>query len=60
MTIWLTVKDFAKKQQKRPVTIYRWIETNFVIELGFSINRDCTGHVKIGIPPEHPSYRHFL
>jgi hypothetical protein len=55
-TTWLTVREFATKQEKRPVTIYKWISEGFVVELGFRINRDATGHWKIGIPQDHASF----
>jgi hypothetical protein len=59
MTIWLTVKEFAERQKKRPVTVYRWASDGFLLSLGFSLTRDFTGHLRIGIPPEHPSYVDF-
>ena len=59
MTVWLTVNEFAKRQQKRPVTIYKWASDGFLLSLGFTLCRDYTGHLKIGIPQGHPSYSDF-
>lgn len=59
MTIWLTIREFAERQNKRPVTIYKWASGGFLVSLGFCLSRDFTGHLRIGIPPEHPSYSEF-
>lgn len=58
-TRWLSVKDFAKVQRKQPVTIYQWVNSGFILEIGFRVVRDVTGHVFIGVNPEHPSYAEF-
>ena len=59
MTLWLTVKQFADKQNKNLMTIYKWNDNGFLVSLGFLVQRDFTGHIRIGIPSDHPSYRDF-
>jgi len=58
-TTWLDVREFSKKQQKNPVTIRIWCRTGFLVELGFVIERDVTGHWKIGVPESHPAHAQF-
>jgi len=53
-TVWLTVKEFAYRQNRSPVSIWRWCDTGFIIELGYLLHRDITGRILIGIPPAHP------
>jgi hypothetical protein len=57
--LWLTVREFAAKQNKRPVTIYKWVADGFVLELGFRLRFDATGHITIGIPHDHQSFQDF-
>jgi hypothetical protein len=57
--VWLDVKQFADTQHKNPVTIRQWCATGFVVELGYLLHCDTTGHWRIGIPPHHQSYREF-
>ena len=58
-TVMLTVKEFATCMSKRPVTIYDWISTGFITELGFIVHRDITGCIRIGVPPHHNAYHDF-
>jgi len=58
-TVWLDIPEFARKQNKNPETIRRWIVSGFAMELGFVIHRDPTGHWRIGIPRNHQSYPQF-
>lgn len=58
-TVWLDVPEFARKQQKARTTIYEWCASGFVVELGYVIRKDVTGHWRIGIPPEHSAYSQF-
>ena len=57
--IWLTVREFAAKQNRHRLTIYRWVADGFVLELGFKLRRDVTGHITIGIPSDHPAFSDF-
>lgn len=57
--IWLSVREFAQKQRKNARTIYYWVDSGFIIDLGYRLVRDPTGHWQIGIPPEHPSFADF-
>lgn len=59
-TLWLTVSNFAKKMNRQPITIYKWCESGFIVELGYLLRKDCTGRWSIGIPHKHESYLNFL
>jgi len=49
-TVWVPVSDFAVEFNKNPVTIKHWIANGFLLELGYRVKRDFTGHWIIGIP----------
>lgn len=57
---WLTVQEFAEKQGKSPSRIYEWCQTGFVIELGFLLKKDYTGHWRIGVSVRHPAFHEFV
>ncbi len=58
-TVWLDTSEFAKRQLKDVTTVYKWIASGFVVELGYIVHRDSTGHWLIGIPPQHQAYNQF-
>jgi hypothetical protein len=58
-TVWLNAREFAAKQNKVKNTIYKWCASGFIIELGFVLSRDATGHYLIGVPKTHPAYQQF-
>jgi len=48
--IWLPVSAIACEYQKSPQMIRNWVKSGFIIEIGFSVKRDVTGHFIIGVP----------
>lgn len=48
--VWLPISRVAKEYNRSPETIRLWCVSGFLIELGFTIQRDLTGHWIIGIP----------
>ena len=59
-TLWLSLTNFARRMNKHPETVRKWCESGFVVELGYFLRKDCTGHWFIGIPHNHNSYSFFL
>ena len=48
--VWLPISQVAKEYSRDPESIRRWCLSGFLIELGFAIRRDQTGHWIIGVP----------
>jgi hypothetical protein len=47
---WLPLAAIAKQYDKHPEVIRQWCKRGFMIELGFRIRKDETGHWAIGVP----------
>lgn len=55
--VWMPISVVAKEYNRHPESIRRWCENGFLIELGFTIRRDETGHWIVGIP--HSIFANF-
>lgn len=58
--VWLNVNEFAARQNRPTITIYKWVNNGFIVELGFLLRYDWTGHILIGIPRQHNAYAQFV
>lgn len=47
---WVPVVVIAREYEKSPQMIRNWIRSGFILELGFMVKRDVTGHFKVGVP----------
>jgi hypothetical protein len=48
--IWLPVSAIAREYQKSPQMIRNWVKSGFILEIGYVVKRDVTGHFIIGVP----------
>jgi hypothetical protein len=48
--VWIPLSAVAKEYNRHPESIRRWCVSGFLIELGFSIRQDETGHWIVGVP----------
>jgi len=48
--IWLPISAIAREYQKTPQMIRNWVRSGFILEIGYSVRRDVTGHFIIGVP----------
>lgn len=58
--LWLTASQLATKYNKEAQTIRLWFRDGFFIKRGYLIERDPTGHWRVGIPSDHADYPEFL
>jgi hypothetical protein len=54
---WVPVSVIAAEYQRTPQMIRNWVRNGFIVEIGFSVRRDVTGHYIIGVPT--PEFRRF-
>jgi hypothetical protein len=47
---WVPVSVIAAEYQRTPQMIRNWVRSGFIVEIGFSVRRDVTGHFIIGVP----------
>jgi len=47
---WVPVSVIAAEYQRTPQMIRNWVRSGFIVEIGFSVRRDMTGHFIIGVP----------
>jgi hypothetical protein len=40
----------AAEYQRTPQMIRNWVRSGFIVEIGFSVRKDITGHYIIGVP----------
>jgi hypothetical protein len=55
--IWVPVSVIAAEYQRTPQMIRNWVRSGFIVEIGFSVRKDITGHYIIGVPTSE--YRNF-
>lgn len=55
--VWLPLSDIAREYNRHPEAIRQWCKSGFIIELGYSLRRDETGHWIVGVPES--MYRNF-
>lgn len=55
--VWIPASEIAREYNRTPRLIRVWCSTGFLIELGYRIRRDATGHWIVGVP--HSQYRNF-
>jgi hypothetical protein len=55
--VWLPISAIAREYNRDPESIRRWCLNGFMIELGYTIRRDETGHWIVGVPQY--LYRNF-
>ena len=55
--VWIPLSEIAIEYRKSPRMIRKWVHSGFILEIGFSVQRDVTGHYLIGVPAEQ--YRNF-
>jgi len=48
--IWLPISAIAREYQKTPQMIRNWVKSGFILEIGYAVRRDVTGHFIIGVP----------
>jgi hypothetical protein len=51
----ITVPELSREFGKAPSTIYRWIESGFILSLGYTIRRDFMGNLYL-TPPRDASH----
>ncbi len=49
---WLPLTTFAEQYGRHPNSIRQWCRSGFMIELGFYVRKDVTGHWIVGVPSE--------
>jgi hypothetical protein len=60
-TLLIPAPEFARFYKNKPrQTINRWAKNGVLEGVGFTVDRDITGHLFIGIPSSHEDYRNFL
>lgn len=57
--VWVNVVEFACKFNRPKQTVYKWIRTRYLIELGFLLNHSSNHRILIGVPRTHECYRDF-
>ena len=55
--IWLSVSHIAREYNRTPRQMRNWCANGLLIELGYTIRRDETGHWIVGVPQN--IYRDF-
>ena len=55
--VWVPASEVAIEFGRVPRTMRRWCDTGYVLNLGYRIKRDQTGHWLVGVPTEE--YRTF-
>ncbi len=58
--LWFTSSQLAAKYDKEAQTIRLWFRERFFQKQGYLVERDPTGHCRVGIPSNHAHYREFL
>jgi hypothetical protein len=54
---WVPVSVIAAEYQRSPQMIRNWVRSGLIVEIGFSVRRDITGHFIIGVPTSE--FRNF-
>ena len=54
---WVPVSVIATEYQRTPQMIRNWVKSGFIVEIGFSVKKDVTGHYIIGVPTDY--FRQF-
>lgn len=57
MIVWLPISELAVEYNRTPRLMRIWCANGFLIELGFRVRRDETGHWIVGVP--EPVYQTF-
>jgi len=47
---WVPVSVIAAEYQRTPQMIRNWVKNGLIVQIGFSVRRDVTGHFIIGVP----------
>jgi hypothetical protein len=55
--MWIPLSILAEEYGRSTRLMREWAETGFIIELGYAVRKDETGHWIIGVP--HGLYRNF-
>lgn len=48
--VWVPISVIAKEYGKSPRMIRKWVHSGFILEIGYFVRRDITGHFIIGVP----------
>ena len=48
--VWVSAQEFADEYHKSRGTIGNWIETGYILQMGFRLKRDISGFWLIGKP----------
>jgi hypothetical protein len=54
---WIPLSMLAEEYNRSTRLMRQWVQTGFVLELGYAVRRDETGHWIVGVP--HGLYRNF-
>jgi hypothetical protein len=54
---WIPLSMLADEYNRSPRLMRRWAESGFIVELGYALRYDETGHWIVGVP--HGMYRNF-
>lgn len=54
---WVPVSMIAAEYHRTPQMIRNWVRSGFIVEIGFSVRKDVTGHYIIGVPTSE--FRNF-
>jgi hypothetical protein len=48
---WVPLSVIAQEYKRDIETIRRWAHSGLLVEVGFTVRRDLTGHWSVGVPP---------
>ena len=51
MPLELTITEVAREFNKTRKTIHEWCQSGFILQLGYTVRRDATGHWFLTPPP---------
>ena len=54
---WVPLSLIAQEYKRDIRTIQRWAINGLLVEVGFAVRKDLTGHWSVGVPPD--IYRTF-
>jgi hypothetical protein len=54
---WVPIAVIAAEYQRTPQMIRNWVRSGLIVEIGFSVRKDITGHYIIGVPTSE--FRNF-
>jgi hypothetical protein len=50
--VWVPMSVIASEYKRDVETIRRWAISGLLVEVGFVVRKDLTGHWSVGVPPD--------